>query len=60
MEMSRVAPTPLRSRRRRAARTEVTVYIAAAMSAVGIPVLVALSGVPVTETRPVSAWTSMS
>ncbi len=30
------------------------------MSAVGMPVFVAVSGVPVTATIPDSAWTSMS
>ena len=32
----------------------------AAMSEVGMPVFVAVSGVPVIEHSPVSAWTSMS
>jgi hypothetical protein len=32
----------------------------AAMSAVGIPVLTGVAGVPVIDTRPASAWTSMS
>ena len=35
-------------------------YMPAAMSAVGMPVLAAASGVPVIETRPASAWMSMS
>lgn len=43
-----------------ALRIEVSAYIPAAMSETGMPVLVAVSGVPVTEIIPVSAWTNMS
>lgn len=55
-----VAPPPVLARRRRAASTDWAVYMPAAMSAVGMPVLTGSSGVPVIEIRPASAWMSMS
>ena len=60
MDTSITAPSPVRSRRNSAPSTDTAAYRPAAMSAVGTPVLVAVSGVPVTATIPDSACTSMS
>lgn len=47
-------------RRTSAARTPENAYIAAAMSAAGIPAFTGCSAVPVTDTSPASHCTSMS
>jgi hypothetical protein len=60
IDTSMVAPCPVRHRRSSAASTACAQYMPAAMSAVGMPVLTGVSGVPVIEMRPASAWTSMS
>jgi hypothetical protein len=60
MDTSMVAPSPVRHRRSRAARIAWEQYMPDAMSAVGIPVLTGVSGVPVIAMSPASAWMSMS
>lgn len=60
IDTSRVAPAPVRSRRKRAAWIAESAYMPVAMSETGTPVLAAASGVPVIKHRPASAWTSMS
>ena len=55
-----MAPSPVRSRRSSAASTACAQYMPEAMSAVGMPVLTAVSAVPVIEISPAWAWMSMS
>src|SRR6185503_4686043 len=58
--MSSVAPSPVRPRRTSAARIDEKAYMPAAISATGMPAFDGESGVPVTDSRPVSHWTSRS
>ncbi len=55
-----VAPAPVRQRRSSAASIAWEQYMPEAMSAVGMPVLTGVSGVPVIAISPASAWMSMS
>jgi hypothetical protein len=54
------APCPVRSRAYSAARIELNAYMPPAMSATEIPALAGASGLPVTDTSPVSHWISRS
>lgn len=54
------APSPVVPRRTSAASVPENAYMPAAMSASGEPAFTGVSGVPVTEISPASAWTSMS
>lgn len=60
MDTATAAPTPVTPRRTSADSTEVSAYMPAAMSEVGMPVLATSSALPVIEISPASAWTSMS
>ncbi len=60
MDTSTLPPRPVTARRSSAASTPEKAYMAAAMSAAGIPALTGCSGVPVTDTSPASHCTSMS
>lgn len=53
-------PRPVVPRRSSAASTPENAYMAAAMSAAGMPAFTGCSAVPVTETSPASHCTSMS
>jgi hypothetical protein len=53
-------PSPLVARASNAVSTPEYAYMPAAMSATEIPARLGVSGVPVIDTRPTSAWISMS
>jgi hypothetical protein len=55
MDTSMVAPSPVRHRRSNAARIAWAQYMPDAMSAAGMPVLTAVSDVPVMAMSPASA-----
>jgi hypothetical protein len=60
MEISTVAPSPVRPLRSSAVSTPVKAYMPAAMSATEMPTLAGSWADPVTETRPASHCTSRS
>jgi hypothetical protein len=54
------APAPVRSRAYSAARSELNAYMPPAISAIEMPAFAGASGVPVTDSTPVSHWISRS